>query len=267
MSGKVFIVGAGPGDPGLITVKALKALKLADVVLVDELVSREILELLRELGKEIVEVGKRSGKHKKSQEEINELLVKLAREGKKVVRLKGGDPFVFGRGGEEIEFLAKNGVEFEVVPGISSSTAVPAYAGIPVTHRKYDPALVVITGRQERERLNWEALAKLNSTIIILMGVGTLEENVKKLIEFGKDPETPVAIIQNGTTENQKVVVGKLGNIAEKAKKEGVNPPAVIVIGRVVEILKEVEGFIKNVKSSEELSVGKEELFNLISQL
>ncbi len=265
MSGRVFIVGAGPGDPGLISVKALKAIKTSDVVLADELIGEEVLDLVRSLGKEVIEVGKRSGRHKKTQEEINELLVKLAREGKKVVRLKGGDPFVFGRGGEEIEFLAKNGVEFEVVPGISSSTAVPAYAGIPVTHRRYDPALTIITGRQERERLNWEALAKLNSTIVILMGVEKLEENVRRLIENGKSPETPVAVIQDGTTKRQKVVVGKLGDIVEKARN--VKPPAVIVIGGVVEVLKEVENFIKNVKSSEELTVSKEELFKLVSQL
>ena len=265
MSGRVFIVGAGPGDAGLITVKALKALKKADVILVDELIGEEILSFVKSLGKEVIEVGKRSGKHKKTQEEINELLVKLAKDGKKVVRLKGGDPFVFGRGGEEVEFLAKNGIEFEVVPGISSSIAVPAYAGIPVTHRKYDPALTIITGRQERERLNWEALAKLNSTIVVLMGVGKLEENVKTLIENGKDPKTPVAIIQEGTTKRQKVVAGRLGDIVEKARD--VKAPAVIVIGGVVELLEEVKDFIKNAKSSEELTVSKEELSDLISKL
>ncbi len=267
MSGRVFIVGAGPGDPGLLTVKALKAIKLADVVLCDDLVGSEIRELLEKLGKTVIEVGKRSGRHKKSQEEINELMVNLAREGKTVVRLKGGDPFVFGRGGEEIEFLAENGVEFEVVPGVSSSIAAPSYAGIPVTHRRYDPALVIMTGRQERERLNWEALAKLNATVVILMGVGKLEEIAKNLIEKGKNPETPVAIVQSGTTEEQRVVTGKLKDIVEVARREVVEPPAVIVVGGVVEILDKVKEFVKNVKSSEKLSVKPEELFKVVAQL
>jgi len=212
MTGKVYIVGAGPGDPELLTLKALKVIQEADVILFDELIGEEIRELLkRESKAELIDVGKRHGKHKMKQEDINALMVKLAKEGKTVVRLKGGDPFIFGRGGEEIEVLAENGIRFEVIPGITSAIAAPSYAGIPVTHRRYDPAVVFITGKQERERLDWSALAKLNATIIILMGVSSLKENVERLLKHGKNPDTPVAIIENATTPNQRTIIGTPG--------------------------------------------------------
>lgn len=247
----VYIVGAGPGEVELLTLKALKLIREADVILYDELIGEGIKELVkRESKAELIDVGKRAGRHKKKQEEINRLLVEYGKTGKKVVRLKGGDPFIFGRGGEEIEALAEHGIEFEVVPGITSAIAGPAYAGIPVTHRRHDPALVLITGRQERERLNWDALAKLNATIVILMGVSTLKENVEKLIKHGKSPETPVAIIEKATTPEQRVVRGKLGNIVEIAEKEGVKAPAVIVIGGVVEVEEKVRNFLRNLKEA-----------------
>ncbi len=245
----VYIVGSGPGDKELLTLKALRLIREADVILYDELIGEEIRELIKKESKAVlVDVGKRAGEHKKKQEEINRLLVEYGKKYERVVRLKGGDPFVFGRGGEEIEILAKNDIEFEVVPGITSAIAVPAYAGIPVTHRRFDPALVFITGRQERERLNWEALAKLNATLVILMGVSNLKANAEKLIKHGKDPDTPVAIIERGTTENQRVITGKLSEIAEIAEKKNVRAPAIIVIGGVVEIHGIVKDYLRNLK-------------------
>jgi len=248
MTGKVYIVGAGPGDFELLTLKALRVLKEADVILYDELVGEEIKSFLKTLDAELIDVGKRIGKHKKKQEEINELMVKLAKEGKTVVRLKGGDPFVFGRGGEEAEYLAENGIPFEVIPGITSAVAVPAYAGIPITHRKFDPAVVFITGREAKERLNWKVLAELNATIVILMGVTNLEKNVKNLIENGKDPKTPVAIIENGCTPQQRVVVSTLENIVEVAKRENIRPPAIVVVGDVVRIRDKLVKFLQNMR-------------------
>ena len=247
---KVYIVGAGPGDPELLTLKALKAIMNADVILYDELIGDEVKEILKKSKAELIDVGKRCGKHKKKQDEINELIVKLAKEGKKVVRLKGGDPFVFGRGGEEIEVLAKNKIDFEVIPGISSAIAAPAYAGIPVTHRSFDPAVVFITGKQVKERLNWDALAKLNATIVILMGISNLKANVERLLNHGKNPETPVAIIEKGTLPDQRVVVGKLSNIVEIAEREGVKAPSVVVIGDVVKIRERVRNFLRNLENN-----------------
>lgn len=249
MTGKVYIVGAGPGDFELLTLKALRVLREADVILYDELVGEDIKSFLKTLNAELIDVGKRIGKHKKKQEEINELMVKLAEEGKTVIRLKGGDPFVFGRGGEEAEYLAEKGIPFEVIPGITSAVAVPAYAGIPITHRKFDPAVVFITGREAKERLNWKALAELNATIVILMGITNLEKNVRNLIENGKDPKTPVAIIEKGCTPRQRVVISTLENIVEVAKKENVHPPAIVVVGDVVRIRDKLVKFLQNMRN------------------
>ncbi len=245
VTGKVYIVGAGPGGLDLLTKKAEKILKKADIILYDELIGEDLKEFLKQTKAELIDVGKRAGKHKKRQEEINRLLVEYARQGKIVVRLKGGDPFVFGRGGEEAEFLAEHGIPFEVVPGITSAIAVPAYAGIPITHRKFDPAVVFITGREARERLNWEALAKLNATIVILMGVSTLRRNVERLLKHGKDPNTPVAIIERGCTKEQRVIVAPLKDIADVAEREGVRAPAVIVIGDVVRLREKLVEFMR----------------------
>ncbi len=245
MSGKVYIVGAGPNGLDLLTKRAERVLREADVILFDELIGEDLKEFLKKTKAELIDVGKRAGKHKKRQEEINRLLVEYARQGKKVVRLKGGDPFVFGRGGEEAEFLAEHGITFEVVPGITSAIAVPAYAGIPITHRAFDPAVVFITGREARERLNWEALAKLNATIVILMGVSTLRKNVERLLKHGKDPNTPVAIIERGCTEDQRVIVAPLKEVADVAEKEGVKAPAVVVIGDVVRLREKLVKFLR----------------------
>lgn len=240
MKGKVFIVGAGPGRKDLLTLRALQVIKEADVIFYDALIG-EVEEVLKETKAELINVGKRKGSHKFEQEEINRMLAEHAKAGKKVVRLKGGDPFVFGRGGEEIEFLAKEGIEFEYVPGISSAIAVPGNVGIPITHRNYEPGVVFITGHETRERLNWSALAKLNTTIVVLMGLSNIEKICKNLIENGKDPETPVAVVEKGLSPAERLVVGKLSDIAEKVRRENVSPPAVIVIGRVVEVRKSID--------------------------
>ena len=245
MTGKVYIVGAGPGRLDLLTKRAERVLLGADVILYDELIGDDLKEFLKKTKAELIDVGKRAGKHKKRQEDINRLLVEYAKRGKIVVRLKGGDPFVFGRGGEEAEFLAEHGIPFEVIPGITSAIAVPAYAGIPITHRAFDPAVVFITGREAKERLNWEALAKLNATIVILMGVSTLRKNVEKLLRLGKDPDTPVAIIERGCTKDQKVIVSKLKDVADVAERERIKAPAVIVIGDVVRLRERLAEFLR----------------------
>lgn len=245
MVGKVYIVGAGPGRKDLLTLRAYELIKKADVILHDELIG-EVADLLKESKAEVINVGKRSGRHRKSQEEINEMLVEFAWKGKIVVRLKGGDPCVFGRGGEEAEYLAKHGIPFEFVPGISSAIAVPEAVGIPVTHRRYDPALVFITGRESRERLNWKALAELNATIVVLMGVGKIPDMSEKLIENGKDSETPVAVIEKGFSDEQRVLITKLGELAETAERENIEAPAVIVIGGVVELFSILSEFCRD---------------------
>ncbi len=232
MKGFVYIVGAGPGKIELLTLRALEVIKEADVIVHDALIG-EVEELIKSLeGKIIINAGKRSGKHAMKQEEINELLVKLAREGKKVVRLKGGDPFVFGRGGEEAEYLAERGIEFEVVPGVTSAISVPAAVGIPVTDRRFDPAVVFITGRESRKRLNWKALSELNATIVVLMGAERAGEIARNLISNGKDPETAVAVIEKGFSPDQNVIVTTLRKLGEIS----ISPPAIIVIGNIVKL-------------------------------
>ncbi len=234
--GTVFLVGAGPGDPDLLTRKAEHVIKSADIVLYDKLVDARVIALVPKKV-ELIDVGKDSHHHKVPQQKINDLLVKFAKNGKVVVRLKGGDPYVFGRGGEEAEELVAHGIDVEIVPGISSAVAVPAYAGIPVTHRKYTSTLTVITGHEAAgNELQWDVLAQLDGTLVILMGVGTLAENVANLIAFGKSAQTPTAIIAQGTTSRQKVVVGVLDDIARKAKAANVEAPAVLVVGDVVKL-------------------------------
>ncbi|MEM3356301.1 MAG: uroporphyrinogen-III C-methyltransferase, partial [Candidatus Bathyarchaeia archaeon] len=227
--GKVFLVGAGPGDPALLTLKAVEALKAADVIVYDRLVNEAILEWAPKTAEKIY-VGKSAGKHELPQEKINELLVARALEGKKVVRLKGGDPFLFGRGGEEAEALAEKQVDFEVVPGVTSAIAAPAYAGIPLTHRDYASSVAIVTWHRAEDGgkiVKWAELASAVDTIVILMGIERLESTAAKLMEGGLDPSTPVAVIEQGTMEQQRSVIGKLGTIAQTAKKNGVKPPAV----------------------------------------
>ena len=239
MTGKVILVGAGPGDAELITIKGLKAIKEADVIVYDDLISKELLNYAKK-DAELIYVGKRKGKHSFKQEEINKILVEKAKEGKLVVRLKGGDPFVFGRGGEEILELKKHNIPYEVIPGITSAIAVPEVAGIPVTHRKVATSFTVVTGHEAEDKKEKQVdLSKLNAdTIVILMGITNLENLVKELLQNPKrSKDTPVAIIMEGTTENQRVIKGTLGDIVEKAKKEGAKPPGVIVVGDVVNVL------------------------------
>jgi uroporphyrinogen III methyltransferase/synthase len=245
-TGKVWLVGAGPGDPGLITVAGLERLRQADVIVYDRLVSPRLLDHARE-GAELIFVGKvageslpagRQGGH--DQAKINELLVEKGREGKRVVRLKGGDPFVFGRGGEEAEALRAAGVPFEVVPGVTSASAVPAYAGIPVTHRGLASSFAVVTGHEDPGKgepaVDWVRLATAVDTLVLLMGVKTLPQIVEKLIEGGRAAETPVAVIQWGTTPDQRTVTGILADIVQRAQEAGVTAPAVTVVGEVVRL-------------------------------
>lgn len=234
--GKVFLVGAGPGDPDLLTLKAEHVIKSADIVLYDKLVDERVLALVPKKV-ELLDVGKDPNHHKVPQQRINDLLVTYAKKGKRVVRLKGGDPYVFGRGGEEAEELVAHGIDVEIVPGISSAVAVPAYAGIPVTHRKYASTLTIITGHEAAgNELKWDVLAQLDGTLVILMGVGALAKNVANLIAFGKPAQTAAAIIAQGTTSRQKVVIGVLDDIARKAEQANVEAPAVLVVGDVVKL-------------------------------
>ncbi|HEX6480976.1 MAG TPA: uroporphyrinogen-III C-methyltransferase [Ktedonobacteraceae bacterium] len=235
--GKVYLVGAGPGDPDLITVKGLRGLRTADIVVYDSLVSSQLLEEAHPRA-ECVYVGKKPGRHCMKQEQINALLIHYAQQGHTVVRLKGGDPFVFGRGGEEALALAQAGIPFEVVPGVSSAIAVPAYAGIPVTHRHLASSVTIVTGHEDTAHtsssVNWEALAKLDGTLVILMGVATLPHITERLRDGGLHPDTPAAVIQEGTVPEQQVVTGTLATIANRAARAGVTSPAVVVIGAVV---------------------------------
>ncbi len=237
--GKVYLVGAGPGDPELLTRKAERLLKEADVIFYDALVGEGIKELFPP-GARLVYVGKRADNHTYRQEEISRMLVDAASGHKIIVRLKGGDPYVFGRGGEEAEELVKAGIEVEVVPGITSAIAVPGLAGIPVTHRGASSALTVITGHEDPAKgesaLNFKALAQMKGTIVILMGIKRLKENADALLANGKPADTPVAIIERGATGKERITSGTLGNIASMAELRGVKSPAIIIVGEVVKL-------------------------------
>ena len=245
--GKVYLVGAGPGDPKLLTVKAVELLKQADIVIYDRLVGESILELAPEKAEKIF-VGKRTGKHEVPQDKITELIIDKAQSGGNVVRLKGGDPFVFGRGGEEAEALVEKGIEFEVVPGISSSVAAPMYAGIPLTHRDYAASVAIITGHRAGDAekpINWAKIADAVDTMVILMGVESLRGITEKLLNGGLSPQTPVAIIESGTLHQQRTIIGKIGTIAKVAEEKQVKPPAVIVIGEVANLGRKLAWFKK----------------------
>ena len=246
-NGIVYIVGGGPGDPGLITVKGLNCLRRADVVLYDRLVAQELLTEVP-FHAELIDVGKEPRRHRRSQEEINGLLIEKARQGKIVVRLKGGDPFVFGRGGEECQALAESGVRYEVVPGVSSAIAVPAYAGIPVTQRGVTTAFTVVAGHTggSDSTIDWQAISRIG-TIVFLMGVEHLTEIVSQLIAHGRTADTPAALIQEGTTLNQFVVIGTLIDIVERSRE--IRPPAVLVVGEVVRFHEQLEWFTPPVLS------------------
>lgn len=238
-AGKVFLIGAGPGDHKLITLKGMECIQRAEVVLYDRLASPQLLKFARE-DAEFIYVGKAPNNHAYTQDEINQLLVKKAKEGKTVARLKGGDPLVFGRGGEEAQTLRKNGIKFEMVPGITSAIAVPAYAGIPVTHRNVSSSFHVITGHEdptkEEKAIDYEALAKVEGTLIFLMGVNNVEKICSSLIKYGQSPHRPVAVIMKGTTIEQKMIKGTLADIHDLVIKNHFKNPSIIIVGEVVNL-------------------------------
>ncbi len=244
--GEVALVGAGPGDPGLLTLRGLERLRQADVIVYDRLVNPALLDEAPPAAIRIF-AGKLAGEHALGQDEINALLIAHARRGCRVVRLKGGDPFVFGRGGEEAEALARAGVPFEVVPGVSAAVAVPAYAGIPLTHRGLASSFAVITGHEVPDKgesaVDWERLATAVDTLVVLMGATSLPRIADKLLAHGRPPDTPVALIRWGTTEAQSTLVGRLDGIVEKARAAKLRPPVVAVIGDVVRLRERLRWF------------------------
>lgn len=232
----VYLIGSGPGDPELITLKAINALKKADVVIYDRLANEEILKYSSNA--KLIYVGKKAGEHYKKQPEINEILIKEAKENENVVRLKGGDPFVFGRGGEEVLELVKEGIDFEVIPGVTSAIGIPTRMGLPVTHRAVSTSLTIVTGHEdptkEAKQVKWDYTA---DTLIILMGIGNITENTAEIMKY-RDKNTPACVIENGTTENEKVIFGTLENISQKE----INTPAILIIGNVIDVYKEIKG-------------------------
>jgi len=231
----VYLVGAGPGDPDLITFKAIKVLKKADVVVYDRLANEEILKYAQ--GAKMVYVGKKAGEHYKKQPEINQILVEESLKNDVVVRLKGGDPFVFGRGGEEMFALLEKGINVEFIPGVTSAIGVPTCAGLPVTHRGVATSLTIVTGHEDPTKANkqvkWDFKA---DTIVILMGVGLLEENTREIMKY-KDPKTPVCVIEKGTSPDQRIITGTLENITQNQ----INTPALVIVGHVVDIYKKAQ--------------------------
>ena len=243
MTGKVYLVGAGPGDSKLITLRAIELLQKADVVLYDRLVSRKIISMIPK-NAEKVYVGRSVGDDTKHQNSTNDLMLAYAKSKKHVVRLKGGDPIIFGRGGEEAEFLRKHKIRYEIIPGITSGIGSATYAGIPLTHRKYASSVVFVTGHEDPEKKNesvkWKKLAKSVDTIVIMMGLSRIGIISKQLVEGGMDKTTPVAVIQNGTTSKQKMITGTLSTISKKVKENKIKPPSNIIIGKVVDLHKTI---------------------------
>ncbi len=244
--GKVYLIGAGPGDPGLMTLKGKDILSRADVIIYDYLANEIFLEYAKPQA-ELIYVGKKGGDHTMGQAEINRLIVEKSKSGNSVARLKGGDPFIFGRGGEEAQELVADGVPFEVVPGITSAISVPAYAGIPLTHRDHTATVAFVTGHEdplkEESNIQWEKLATGVGTIVFLMGVGNLKKIAENLMRHGRSPDTPVAVIRRGTVPEQKTVSGNLKNISARVENAGLRPPAIIVVGDVVGLRDELNWF------------------------
>lgn len=236
-SGRVYLVGAGPGDPELLTLRAVRLLEKADVVVYDHLVSSAVLDFVP-IASERIYAGKRRNEHTMRQEQINALLVRLAQEGKQVVRLKGGDPFIFGRGGEELQTLAAHGIPFEVVPGVTAASGVSCYSGIPLTHRDHAQGCVFVTGhlKDGTADLDWPSLVRRNQTVVIYMGLGGLPEICRQLVIHGASPTLPVAVVQDGTIGTQRVVTGTLTDIAHRVSAAGLRSPSLTVIGEVVRL-------------------------------
>ena len=239
MTGKVYLVGAGPGDPKLITLKAVEILKKADVVLFDRLVSKKILKMIPKKTKKIY-VGRQVGDDFRHQDDTNKKMIKFAKNKKIVVRLKGGDPTIFGRGGEEAELLKNHGIKFEIIPGITSGIGSAIYSGIPLTHRKYSSSVVFVTGHEDpqkkKESVKWKKLATSVDTIVILMGLSRIETICKNLISGGLDKKTPVAVIQSGTTSDHKMVKSTLSMISKKVSVAKIKSPSIIIVGKVANL-------------------------------